>query len=124
MTPLPEHEYFKQSIGLAVNDIAEALEMDYDSYRSTTWKKELKKAVTIHLLNGVSYRESPTSLAFPQLPIQELPQLLLGTIFPRANEPCVERLENGQDSIQRINRNTPVLIGRISVRQIFRIRSY
>ena len=141
MTPLPEHEYFKQSLGLAVNDIADELEMDYDSYGSTTWKKELKKAgaepddcfyiqneplirgklafdltvdpppdlvieidytskslerlpiyarlgvpeiwrycegvLTIYLLDGASYRESPTSLAFPQLPIQELPQIIV-----------------------------------------------
>ena len=140
MTPLPEHEYFKQSIGLAVNDIADELEMNYDSYGSTTWKKELKKAgaepddcfyiqneplirgqlefdlsvdpppdlvieidctsksldrfsiyarlgvpeiwrynegtLTIHLLDGTSYPESSTSLAFPQLPIPELPQLI------------------------------------------------
>ncbi|NEQ99414.1 MAG: Uma2 family endonuclease [Cyanothece sp. SIO2G6] len=44
MTPLPDHEYFKQTIGLAVNDIAEALEMDCDSYGSTTWRKELGQA--------------------------------------------------------------------------------
>ena len=141
ITPLPEHEYLKQAIGIAVNDIADELEMDYDSYGSTTWKKELKKAgvepddcfyiqneprirgqlefdlsvdpppdlvieidytsksldrfpiyarlgvpeiwryengiLKIHLLDGEDYQESLTSLAFPQLPIQELPQLIL-----------------------------------------------
>ncbi|NET47926.1 MAG: Uma2 family endonuclease [Merismopedia sp. SIO2A8] len=140
MTPLPEHGYFKQTIGLAVNDIADELEMDYDSYGSTTWKSELKKAgvepddcfyiqneplirgkltfdlivdpppdfvieidvtskslerfsiyarlgvpeigrygdglLSIHLLDGEHYFKSPTSLAFPKLPVQELPQII------------------------------------------------
>jgi len=140
MTPLPEHEYFKQTLGLAVNDIAEALEIDYDSYGSTTWRKELEKVgvepddcfyiqnesairgqlefdlatdpppdlaievdfyskslnrfpiyarlgvpeiwrydggvLTIHILDQNQYRESDASLAFPILPIQELPSLI------------------------------------------------
>lgn len=44
MTPLPEHEYFKEVIGTAVQDIAEALEIDYESYGSTTWRKHIKMA--------------------------------------------------------------------------------
>ncbi len=44
MTPLPEHEYFKESISDAVKDIAEALEIDYESYGSTTWRKRIKMA--------------------------------------------------------------------------------
>lgn len=44
MTPLPEHEYFKEVIGGAVQDIAEELEVDYASYGSTTWRKHLKMA--------------------------------------------------------------------------------
>ncbi len=42
MTPLPEHEYFKETIGDAVKDIAEELEIDYESYGSTTWRKQVK----------------------------------------------------------------------------------
>ncbi|HEY9627428.1 MAG TPA: Uma2 family endonuclease [Coleofasciculaceae cyanobacterium] len=42
MTPLPEHEYFKEVIGVAVQDIAEELELDYESYGSTTWRKRIK----------------------------------------------------------------------------------
>ncbi|MEA5470181.1 Uma2 family endonuclease [Spirulina sp. 06S082] len=44
MTPLPEHEYFKQSISIAIEDIAEVLEYDYESYGSTTWRREVKQA--------------------------------------------------------------------------------
>jgi Uma2 family endonuclease len=44
MTPLPEHEYFKQSISIAIEDIADELNLDYESYGSTTWRKPLKQA--------------------------------------------------------------------------------
>lgn len=44
MTPLPQHEYYKETLGDAVKDIAEALEQDYESLGSTTWKREIKKA--------------------------------------------------------------------------------
>ena len=44
MTPLPEHEYFKQSISIAIEDMAEVLEYDYESYGSTTWRREVKQA--------------------------------------------------------------------------------
>ncbi|HAT14481.1 MAG TPA: hypothetical protein DCS91_13755 [Microcoleaceae bacterium UBA11344] len=44
MTPLPEHEYYKETIGDAVKDIAEVLEQDYESLGSTTWKREIQKA--------------------------------------------------------------------------------
>lgn len=39
MTPLPEHEHFKEVIGDAVKDIADELDIDYESYGSTTWRK-------------------------------------------------------------------------------------
>ncbi|MBW4641458.1 MAG: Uma2 family endonuclease [Goleter apudmare HA4340-LM2] len=44
MTPLPEHEYYKEIIGDIIKDTAEVLELDYECYGSTTWKRELKKA--------------------------------------------------------------------------------
>jgi len=44
MTPLPEHEYYKETLGDAIKDIAETLEQDYESLGSTTWKRELKRA--------------------------------------------------------------------------------
>ncbi|WP_416670523.1 Uma2 family endonuclease [Egbenema bharatensis] len=44
MTPLPEHEYFKETIGDAVKDMAETLELNYECYGSTTWRRELKQA--------------------------------------------------------------------------------
>ncbi len=44
MTPLPEHEYFKTVIGDVVKDVAEELEQDYESYGSTTWRKQAKAA--------------------------------------------------------------------------------
>lgn len=40
MTPLPEHEYYKETIGDFVKDIAEELELEYESYGSTTWRKK------------------------------------------------------------------------------------
>lgn len=42
MTPLPEHEYFKETFGDAVKEIAETLEIDYESYGSTTWREQAK----------------------------------------------------------------------------------
>ncbi|WP_373529422.1 Uma2 family endonuclease [Nostoc sp.] len=45
MTPLPEHEYYKEIIGDIIKDTADVLELDYECYGSTTWKRELKKAV-------------------------------------------------------------------------------
>lgn len=141
MTPLPEHEYFKEVIGTAVQDIAEELEIDYESYGSTTWRKRIKMAgvepdncfyfqneaavrgrldldlsqgdpppdlaleiditsksldrfpiyarlevpelwcydngeLKIYHLHNREYLEAVESLAFPRLPIQELPQLI------------------------------------------------
>ena len=40
ITPLPEHKYYKETISIALQDIAEELELDYESYGSTTWKRE------------------------------------------------------------------------------------
>ncbi|NEQ67180.1 MAG: Uma2 family endonuclease [Symploca sp. SIO2D2] len=44
ITPLPEHEYYKETLSIAIKDIAETLEQDYESLGSTTWKRELKRA--------------------------------------------------------------------------------
>jgi Uma2 family endonuclease len=44
MTPLPEHEYFKEIIGDAIKEIAEEIEADYESYGSTTWRKPIEMA--------------------------------------------------------------------------------
>ena len=43
MVPLPEHEYFKSSLGDLVKDIADELDLDYECYGSTTWRQRLKK---------------------------------------------------------------------------------
>lgn len=43
MTPLPEHEYYKEAIGDAIKEIAEVLDQDYESLGSTTWKQEIQK---------------------------------------------------------------------------------
>jgi Uma2 family endonuclease len=40
MTPLPEHEGYKEIIGDLIKDLADELELDYESFGSTTWKKE------------------------------------------------------------------------------------
>ena len=44
MAPLPEHEYFKQSISIAIEDMAEAQNLDYESYGSTTWRRQAEQA--------------------------------------------------------------------------------
>lgn len=44
MSPSPEHEYFKQTISIAIEDIAETLELNYESYGSTTWRRQAKQA--------------------------------------------------------------------------------
>lgn len=44
MTPLPEHEYYREAIGDIIKDIAEELDLDYESYGSTTWKREKNQA--------------------------------------------------------------------------------
>lgn len=40
MVPLPEHEYHKEAISDSVKDLAEALEIDYETLGSTTWKRQ------------------------------------------------------------------------------------
>ncbi|MGB3402497.1 MAG: Uma2 family endonuclease [Microcoleaceae cyanobacterium] len=40
ITPLPEHEYYKEVIGIVIQDIAEELDINYESYGSTTWRQE------------------------------------------------------------------------------------
>lgn len=42
--PLPEHEYYRDALGDAVKDIADELDLDYESYGSTTWRRQLKQA--------------------------------------------------------------------------------
>lgn len=44
MTPLPEHEFYKEAIGDAIKDCADELEIDYESLGSTTWRKPAAKA--------------------------------------------------------------------------------
>lgn len=44
MNPLPEHEYYKEVIGDAIKEIAEVLDLDYESLGSTTWKRESRLA--------------------------------------------------------------------------------
>lgn len=43
-TPLPEHEHFQEVLGDAVKDIADELDLDYESYGSTTWRQQAKMA--------------------------------------------------------------------------------
>ena len=44
MTPLPEHEYFKERISDTIKDIAEILDLDCECLGSSTWKREVKQA--------------------------------------------------------------------------------
>lgn len=40
MAPLPEHEYYKEAIGVLVQDLADTLDVDYETLGSTTWKRQ------------------------------------------------------------------------------------
>lgn len=44
MTPLPEHEYYKEVLSEATKEIADVLERDYESYGSTTWRRQIQEA--------------------------------------------------------------------------------
>ncbi|MBD2111263.1 MULTISPECIES: Uma2 family endonuclease [Cyanophyceae] len=44
MAPLPEHEYFKETLGDAVKDMAEELTIEFASYGSATWRRKAKQA--------------------------------------------------------------------------------
>lgn len=39
MAPLPEHEYYKEAVGDLVKDLADVLDVDYETLGSTTWKR-------------------------------------------------------------------------------------
>jgi Uma2 family endonuclease len=41
MAPTPEHEYYyKESVGILIQDLADELDQDYESLGSTTWKRQ------------------------------------------------------------------------------------
>jgi Uma2 family endonuclease len=40
MAPLPRHEYFKEAVGILVQDLADELDLNYESLGSTTWKRQ------------------------------------------------------------------------------------
>ncbi len=40
MAPLPEHEYYKEAIGVLVQDLADVVDIDYETLGSTTWKRQ------------------------------------------------------------------------------------
>ena len=44
MTPLPEHEHYKEVISDIVKDLGDLLDLDYESLGSTTWKRESRLA--------------------------------------------------------------------------------
>lgn len=40
MAPLPEHEYYKEASGVLVQDLADIVDIDYETLGSTTWKRQ------------------------------------------------------------------------------------
>jgi len=40
MVPLPEHEGYKEVFGDLIKDLADELDLDYESFGSTTWKRQ------------------------------------------------------------------------------------
>ncbi len=44
MTPLPEHEYYKDQISDALKFIIEILDIDFECYGSSTWKRKMMEA--------------------------------------------------------------------------------
>lgn len=43
MTPLPEHEYYKDVISDCIKYIAQELDLDYECYGSATWRRKSKQ---------------------------------------------------------------------------------
>ncbi len=39
VAPLPRHEYYKEAIGVLIQDLADELDLDYETLGSTTWKR-------------------------------------------------------------------------------------
>ena len=44
MVPLPEHEFLKEAIGDLIKDLADELGLDYESFGSTTWRRQQRMA--------------------------------------------------------------------------------
>jgi Uma2 family endonuclease len=44
MVPLPEHEFLKEVIGDLIKDLADELELEYESFGSTTWRRQQRMA--------------------------------------------------------------------------------
>jgi len=40
MVPLAEHEYYKEAIAVLVQDLADVVDIDYETLGSTTWKRQ------------------------------------------------------------------------------------
>lgn len=43
MTPLPEHEFYKTTLSIAIEEVADSLGIDYACYGSTTWRRALEQ---------------------------------------------------------------------------------
>ncbi|MGK7876012.1 MAG: Uma2 family endonuclease [Xenococcaceae cyanobacterium] len=144
MTPLPEHEGYKEIIGDLIKDLADELELDYESFGSTTWRQQAslagsepdncfyiqnesairgrldidltqdpppdlvleiditsksldrqpiyarlgipeiwrydKGVLQIYQLQGGQYQETDVSLAFPSVPVKEIPDFIVENI--------------------------------------------
>ncbi|MBV9385537.1 MAG: Uma2 family endonuclease [Chroococcidiopsidaceae cyanobacterium CP_BM_ER_R8_30] len=44
MVPLPEHEYLKRRIGSLIEDLLEELNIEFEGFGSTTWRRQQKMA--------------------------------------------------------------------------------
>ncbi|MBE9077427.1 Uma2 family endonuclease [Romeria aff. gracilis LEGE 07310] len=121
MAPLPEHEYFKQSISIAIEDIAEALNQDYESYGSTTWRRKAEQAglepdncfyfqneaLVRGKLNFDLDRDPPPDLALEiDITRQSLDRF---PIYARLGIPEVWRYEDGRLSIYLLQQDQYVL---------------
>lgn len=58
MTPLPEHEYYKEHLGDVIKAIAECLDLDFACYGSSTWKRE-KMATGVEPDNCFYFQHEP-----------------------------------------------------------------
>lgn len=124
MTPLPEHEYFKEIWSDSVKDIADELEQDYGCYGSTTWRKKIQKAGIepdncFYFQNELLVRgrvdldletDPPPDLALEiDLTSKSLPRL---PIYRRLGVPEIWCYDNGKLSIRVLQNGEYVLVER------------
>lgn len=120
MAPLPEHEYFKEAIGDLVKDLADELDIDYETLGSTTWKRQdllagVEADNCFYIQNESAIRgkldfdltqDPPPDLALEiDLTSKSLDRL---PIYARLRVPEIWRYDKGQIRIYQLQNETSV----------------